>query len=222
MDQEFELYTPAKPKKRTTSKNYPAIKIVAMIMGIISAGLFTYYAADFATQYFMQIAQYKEMGMEIPAATLNTIYFQIALTFAIGVLPLVGSVLPNKFNKCAIMLVSSSITWGIVNTLPSIIVSFSQGATFADLISLFVMCGASVFALVSAILHIATPVYEKEEPAEEVLTYVSEDSEFYAEAEADAEEAEEATEEVVEEAVEEAVEETTEEIVEEAAEETQE
>lgn len=239
MNQEFELYTPAAVSKKTTGSNYPVIKIISVVLGILSAALFVYYAADYTSQYFAQIEQYKQMGMEIPASTLYTIYFQIALTYVVGILPLIGAVLPLKYSKCSILLISSSICWGVVNTLPSIIISIIQGAAFADILMLLVMFVAGTLALAAAILLIAAPEYEDIECADE-LSYIPEDleDEDYgeeiiieeaedasedafeaAEEEIPEEPAEEPVEEPAEEPVEEAVEEAIEEPVEEAAEE---
>ncbi len=220
MNQEFEFFTPAAQNKKTTASNYPVLKIIAMVFGILSAALFIYYAADYTTQYFAQIEQYKQMGMEIPASTLYTIYFQIALTYLLGILPLIGALLPNKFAKCSILLTASTICWGIVNTLPSIIISFVQGATFADVLMLVVMFAAGLFSLIAAILTAAAPAYEKCEYFGDFSSdYIPEDleDEDYSETEEiiisdEAEDMEEAVEEAVEETTEEAVEETTEEI----------
>ena len=218
MDQEFELYTPAASGKKTTDKNYPAVKIIAMILGIISAGLFIYYAADFTNQYIQQIAMVKEMGQPIDAATLGVIYFQIGLTFLVGVLPLIGAVLPGKCARTSILLIASSISWGIVNALPSVVIAFVQGATIKDVLTLVITCAAGLVALIAAILHAVIPAYEKK--ADEIVTYAVEADDIAE----DAEEIEvsETAEEIVEEAVEEAVEETVEEVVEEVSEATEE
>ena len=146
MNQDFELYMPNfDDGKKTTSKSYPVIKIISMIFGILAAGLFIFYALKYTTDYLAQIAQYKEMGMEIPAATLYVIYFQIALTFLVGVLPLIGAVLPVKYSKCSILLISSAICWGTVNTLPSLVISVIQKLPFAEMSTVVVMVLAGIF-----------------------------------------------------------------------------
>ena len=220
MDQEFELYTPAASSKKTTTKNYPAVKIIGMIFGIIAAGLFIYYAADFTNQYIQQIAAVKEMGQPIDATTLAVIYFQIALTFLIGILPLVGAVLPGKCAKASVLLIASSISWGVVNTLPSIIIALAQGATVMDILTLIISCGGGLLALVSAILHAVIPQYEKAEAVAEFYTYTDDASEIeYDVTEAASEETSEVSEEIAEEAVEEVAEEVAPEAQEETTEE---
>lgn len=200
MNQEFELYTPSAHSEKTTSSNYPLIKIISMIFGIIAAGLFIFYAATYTTDYFAQISQYKEMGMEIPAATLNIIYFQIALTFVVGILPLIGAVLPMKYSKVAILLISSTICWGTINTLPSVIISIIQKLTFTEMLSVLVICAAGLFSLVSAILLVVAPCYRKPCAVEDSsLTYIPEDLEDEDYSENDSEE-----EIIIEETVEEA------------------
>ncbi len=220
MNQEFEFFTPAVQNKKTTASNYPVLKIIAMVFGILSAALFIYYAADYTSQYFTQIEQYNLMEMEIPASTLYTIYFQIALTYVVGILPLIGALLPHKFAKCSILLTASSICWGVVNTLPSIIISFVQGATFADVLMLIVMFAGGLFALISAILTAAAPAYEKCEYFDDFSSdYILEDIEDEDYSETDeviiSDEAEEAAEEIAEEVSEETFEETEEETAEE-------
>ncbi len=201
---EYELYTPAAPvASREKCANYPALKIVSMVLAIISGLLFIYYAAGFTTDYMAQIKQYNEMGVEIPKSTINVIYFQLALTFAMGVLPIVGAILPAKFNKCAIMLTSLPVCWGLVTALPTFVIGLVQKAPLAELTEIIVMTAGGLFALVAAILLVCIPCCKKAEAESGYIDeYIEEDvtfEDYSSEAcEEETEEVSEASEEVSE------------------------
>lgn len=202
---EYELYTPVAPKAaREKCANYPALKIVSMVLAIVSGLLFIYYAAGFTTDYMAQIKQYKEMGMEIPAATLYIIYFQLGLTFAMGILTIAGAILPAKFNKCAIMLTSLPVCWALVTSLPTLALGIVQKAAFAELSEVVVMTAGGILALAAAILLVCIPCCKKADcEIEFIEEYIPEDVTFedYSE---ENEESEEVEGEEIEEAAEEA------------------
>ena len=222
MSEQFEMFTPEVPEKKTSGNaKYPVLKIISLVFGILAGAAIIYYAVRYTSQYFEQINQYKQMGMDIPKSTLSVIYLQLALTFLVGILPIIGAIFPNKFAKLSLLFTAAPICWGLTNAIPTTIISIIQKAPLNEMTDVLLMLAGGVLSLVSAILIVATPSYCElsEDSFDEAIEEFSiEGTDAVEEIEEAAEEAEEAAEEIketVEETVE-AAEETINEVAEEA------
>lgn len=200
-------------------KKYSATKIVAMVLGIVAAFGYLYYAIQnvflpYAEQFEL-INEYKNSGMmEVGFAIMLPYYVSIALVVAIIVAPIVGSLLPEKFKSTSLILIALPIAWQSIDIIPALISYLTQGTAFGELIMFFVICISSLMLLASAILTANCGKCKDDLKDEdfEVEYFEYEDDGVIVE------EAMEIPEEIVEE-VEEIFEEVSEEIKEEASEE---
>lgn len=121
------------PNRLTSEKYYPVFKIVSLVLAFVAASFMLYFAAESAKGYMDTIkelnAQIKEIkiyeaqGAEIPAeykAQFNlpiAYYTAMILNFVFAILPLVGALLPNKYSKTSVLLISAPIAFCYHNIL---------------------------------------------------------------------------------------------------------
>ena len=167
------MFTPenfsSEDKSKKAAAKYPVLKIISMIFGILAGAAILLYAYRYTKQYLEQIAQYKQMGMDIPQTTLNVIYLQLGLTFLCGIMPIVGALLTNRCAKTSILLTAAPICWGLVNAIPSVIISIIQKVPVKEMTDVIIMAAGGILALVSSILLAAAPAYCKKDEADEIF-----------------------------------------------------
>jgi len=174
-------------------KSYPALKIVALVLGILSGLMLLYYAIDITLANMAQIDQYSEMGMEIPFASLLVVFLSLALLYLGAASSFVGALLPNKYAKASILLLALPASWGIINGVPQLIMSIISKVSFQELAQPLFVGLAGLFTLAAAIFSIFASK-EKEVPVlffeeeEEVLADFEEMPRVIAEEEPIAEE----------------------------------
>ena len=138
----------------TPKKSISICKIIAMVLGIISGLCLLYYSIDALRANVTQIAQYKEMGMEIPSINLFVIYLQLALLFVASLSSIIGGVLPAKYSKISILLLAFPASWTLINSLPQLILSMSYKTPMAESYQIVLISLSGVTTLAAAIVNI--------------------------------------------------------------------
>lgn len=176
----------AEPKKR-----FSVTKLLAMIFGIISGLALLYYSVEFFNANRMQIEQYTQMGIQLPQISYITVYLSIALTFIMSLCPIVGGLLPKRYAKCSVLLLSVPLSYTLINALPQLIMCIANKIAYAEAYPIYFMAVSGVLALAAAILNMFTG---------ERCCCDDADVEFYEYEDEDVMELDEETEELLEEA----------------------
>lgn len=155
VEDENEIITFKEPKK------YSVMKIIAMVLGIIGALGYLYFAIQNVFQPYAEnfklINDYKASGMmEVTFSIMLPYYVSIALVIALIVCPIVGSLLPEKCKSASIILIMFPVSWQVINVIPAVISYIAQGAPMAELYIYFIICVSSLMLLASAILTALT------------------------------------------------------------------
>lgn len=138
----------------TPKKSLSICKIIAMVLGIISGLCLLYYSIDALRANVSQIAQYKQMGMEIPGINLFVIYFQLALLFIASLSSIIGGVLPVKYSKLSILLLTFPASWTLINALPQLILSISFKTPMAEAYQVVLISLSGALTLAAAIVNL--------------------------------------------------------------------
>ncbi len=201
-------------------KNYPVMKIIAMVLGILGGLGFIYFAISNVFQPYMEqfkmIEQYKQMGNAPTFMDLLPYYLSMGLVSILALSPIVGSLLPVKFKSTSLILTMLPVSWQTFDLIPAIVSYLSQGAPIAELKIYFIVCISGLLCLASAIITAVIKNKEAETDDEFEIEYYEE---YQDGVEEDTQE--DIYEEIIEDAKEEAGE-LFEEVLEEVKEETEE
>ena len=203
------------PKKN----KFSVTKLLAMIFGIISGLFLLYYSVEFFNANREQIAQYAQMGIQLPMSSLITVYANIALIFLASLAPIVGGILPKKYAKCSILLLTIPVSYTLITALPQLILCIASKIPFVQAYTVYLLGISGILSLAAAILNMFTghdcccceddfDYFDYEE--DDLFEIDEETEELLEEADKEVEELLDEAEEAVEEVTEEATEETNE------------
>ena len=159
------------PNRLTSEKYYPVFKIVSLVIAFIAAAFMLYYAAETAKSHLEAIKEineqikeiklYEAQGAEIPAeykAQFNlpvAYYLALIFNFVFALLPLAGALLPNKYSKASILLISAPIAFcfhNILVTVAYIIMKVNLKLVLSDIL----LNTAGILLIISAIFLLFT------------------------------------------------------------------
>ena len=172
VDEEIDVYADNK------EKNYPVMKIIAMVLGILGGlGLIYFSIENIFQPYFEQFKmfeQYKEMGNPITFMNILPFYLSMFFVSVLALSPIVGSLLPVKFKSTSLILTMLPVSWQTFDLIPTILSYLSQGAPVSELKVHFIVCISGLLCLTSAILTAVIKSGKKEADDEFEVEYYEE------------------------------------------------